>query len=464
MNNWKVNRTIYFIYIFFLPFGNAFAPTFMPAVLKQYLFKNTSLYFFVIGIILLLFLNKGKMEYGSGIAKWMKYFAYTSAYSFIAALILFIPLGECNGEDTFRAVIGPIMNTALMVLAIYYNYIALKDFVDFKELFKIFDIQIIILLIVGYLQFICSTTGALSGVYSALANALNLLPLSNLNRGVTFFGTEPSSASLLCYVIIPYIFSRIIDEVGWHKVRYILAIALFMFLTLNSTSSSFLILFLLCWAAFIGIVLSKGTVYRGVLISAFVIGMVIAVGYGLDNMIQVYTGTDKESIMYYVFGKIVDRTSQSTMMRSSSIINDMKIFFANPITGVGNGIQGYFFNDNCPNWAKASSEVQSWLSGKNGIMGGGGAYFPTLLSSFGLFSLLVLVPLFKVYKTAIEINEFEDNEAKNMFLIFIVLFAAAGWFSMSLGDQNAAFIMSIPLAVSMNEEYNDAIWDTNLEE
>lgn len=463
MNNWKVNRAIYFLYIFFLPFGNALAPTFMPAVLRQYLFKNTSSYFFVIGIILILFLNKGQMQYNQGIAKWMKYFAYTSAYSFILALILFIPLGECNGEDTFRAVIGPIMNTALMVSAIYYNYIALKNFVNFKELFKIFDIQIIILLCVGYLQFICSTTGALSGVYTITANALNLLPLSNLSRGVTFFGTEPSSASLLCYVIIPYIFSRIIADVGWHKVKYILTIALFMFLTLNSTSSSFLILFLLCWAAFIGIVLLRGTVYKVVLISAFVIGMVIAVGYGLDNLIQVYMGTDKESVMYYVFGKIVDRTSQSTMMRSSSIINDMKIFFDNPITGVGNGIQGYFFNANCPNWVKVSTEVQLWLSGKNGIMGGGGAYFPTLLSSFGVLSLLVVAPLFKEYKAAIENNGAENNEAKNMFLIFIVLFAAAGWFSMSLGDQNAAFIMSIPLAVSMTE-YNKEVFDTYREE
>lgn len=52
------------------------------------------------------------------------------------------------------------------------------------------------------------------------------------------------------------------------------------------------------------------------------------------------------------------------MMRSSSIVNDMKIFFKYPITGVGDGLQGYWYNENLPIIYLASTEVQDLASGK----------------------------------------------------------------------------------------------------
>ena len=89
------------------------------------------------------------------------------------------------------------------------------------------------------------------------------------------------------------------------------------------------------------------------------------------------------------FDKVFDTNNMSTAFRYSTVINDIKIFFRYPLLGCGNGIQGFFYNENCPDWAYFSYETQNSLNGYNGVLNGG-AFFPAYISGFGIFGLILL--------------------------------------------------------------------------
>lgn len=157
---------------------------------------------------------------------------------------------------------------------------------------------------------------------------------------------------------------------------------------------------------------------------------------------------DQESLDYILLGKITDTENHSTMMRSSSIVNDMKIFFKYPITGVGDGLQGYWYNENLPIMYLASTEVQDLASGKNGIADGGGAYFPLMLSAYGLIGVFFLFLFLGGYKQYIIPKRHEKNVTIPivMFRIFICVFLSSAWFGLGI-RQNfvVCFVLSLPI-------------------
>lgn len=127
---------------------------------------------------------------------------------------------------------------------------------------------------------------------------------------------------------------------------------------------------------------------------AFFAGLAVAVLYSLDLSSSDAINSDKESFEYVLVGKIQDRDNLSTAMRASTVINDMKIFYDYPFTGIGDGNQGYFYRQNVPMWVVASEEVQSLMHGTK-IANGGGNFFPSFVSAYGLIGV-VFFYFFKV--------------------------------------------------------------------
>ena len=444
MRNVSINKIIYYLFIFFLPFTGVLKLSFVPETIRGYLFPQSSNYFLFLGLIIYILSKHMVIPRCGALSKTFALYIYTTIHSVIMALILYLPLGVLHNETTFRAISGNIIFYFIVILGIYYNYVMLTEYVEVRKLYKIFDIQIIILLIVGYLQFAAIWVGGFLGkIYSVIAPLFNLLPIEKLNRGVCFFGSEPSSASILSYIVIPYLLAKLLTKDDGKK-ETMIRIALFVPLLINSTSSSLLITIVLLIVAFVALHTNNDFVYKNVAISAFIIGACIAVMYGLDSLVQTIVW-DEKSLMYMIFGKIVDRTSMSTMARSSTIINDMRVFFEFPLTGVGNGIQGFFYNENVPSWAMKSYEVQKWMSGVNGVVGGGGSFFCTYLSSYGLVGCIAAIPVIRQFIYYTHNMKTNNNLCHKMFCMFIVMFLASCWFSMGIRDANISFLLALPL-------------------
>lgn len=445
-----LEKLIYKLYIFFLPF-QMFSFISFPSFMSKYLFVNSSTLFMWIGILLLI-IKKHSLPYNYGMRSFGRLYSFMTIYSLVAAVILFIPLGTLNGEDTFRASIGNIIFFLIVIISIYYNWYCLSFVIDFRELKKVIFVESIILLIIGYIQFgIIFGIGGLIKIYNIIGQIVQLADISDLSRGVVFGGTEPASAANLFLLIVPYHLSMLLkdDNTFKQKALHLFMIIAYFPLVTVSDSSSTLIMMFITFVTFLVIKINSGKGYTVLVAVALVIGMSVAVGYGIDrfsnNMVQFQEGT----ISYKLIGKIIDTSSMSNAMRSSTIINDMKIFFSFPLTGIGNGLQGYMYAENLPNWVMRSEEVQKILSGSAGVVDGGGAFFPMYLSGFGLIGVYVLIIFVKRYYWCYKNYGIENTEREYIFKSFLVLFLCAGWYSLGVKqNQYVAFLLALPIIES----------------
>ena len=457
MNN-GIEAKLYRAYLFFLPFGS-FIKYDLP--LQSYLFDMFSCFFFWPGCFLMFF-NKNKKYYPSLLKGWQKMTLFQSIYTFAMASILFVPLGPLYGEDTIRASIGMIIFGIVVLLHISYNVYAFTHLITWSKAEGIFRKSIYILLFVGYLQLASIRLG---GPFTAFYHALGsvfFLP-EELERGVQFFGSEASSVATLFLFIVPYLIAKVLHSNYFNvwKNKDFLMLILFIPLFSTSNSSSVLMSIVMVVAVTVCMLFRHRGYYKVCLVGSLIAGMSVAVAYGLGDMKFQGKSSDQESLEYILLGKITDTDNHSTMMRSSSIVNDMKLFFKYPITGVGDGLQGYWYNENLPVIYLASIEVQDLVSGKNGIPDGGGAYFPLLLSAYGLVGVFFLFLFLGGYKQYIIPQRLEKNVPIPilMFRIFICIFLSSAWFGLGV-RQNfvVCFCLSLPniyQAILMKSKVNE---------
>ena len=327
-NNNHISANIYKLYVLCLPFGRLFDLSlgdFLNKVITQF-----STWIMLLGCLVLLLKNRSLIN--SRNKFFLEMYTYMAISSFLMAIVLFFVLNN-QYESPLSSIVGDIVLYFLVILSIFYNSYCLSHLISFPTIYKIFNWQIVILLVVGYAQLFGML--GFSAPYNALSSIFALRELSwlqDVDRGVTFFGSEPSSAAILCFIVIPYLYSSIQLENGVKKLKYIIALVLFAFLVLCSNSSQFLILFfgsaaLFMWSCFRP--LKKIFYYV-----SFAVGLFFAIAYVSAENIAIINNTDRETLEYVVLGKVVDRENGSTAMRASTVINDVKVFMNYPITGV----------------------------------------------------------------------------------------------------------------------------------
>lgn len=445
MNN-SLESKLYKAYLFFLPFGY-FLKYDLP--LQSYLFSMFSCFFFWPGCLLML-TNKSRHFCPPLLRGWQKMTLFQSLYTLAMACVLYVPLGSLNGESTLRACIGMIIFGIVVLLHISYNVYAFTYLITWRQVEKIFQKSIYVLLFVGYLQLASIKVGGpFTAVYNALGSVFFLS--EELERGIQFFGSEPSAVATLFLFIIPYLIAKVLHSnfLNVWKNKDLLLLILFIPLFITSNSSTVLLSMVMVAIVTICIFFRYRGFYKICLMGAVVAGMIIAVAYGIGDMNFRGGNSDQESLDYLLLGKITDTENASTVMRSSTVVNDMKIFFKFPITGVGDGLQGYWYNEHLPIIYLTSSEVQDVVSGKNGIIDGGGAYFPLMLSAYGMIGVLMLFVCFGGYKRYIipQRHEKEVPIPIVMFRIFFCIFLSSAWFSLGV-RQNfvVCFVLSLPIA------------------
>ncbi|WP_455621545.1 hypothetical protein [Parabacteroides sp.] len=270
--------------------------------------------------------------------------------------------------------------------------------------------------------------------------------LLRLNRGITLFGSEPSStASVLIYIVpfsLIYEFNR-----SWKPMTILWSILLLL-----SGSTQTLVSFLLIAVGYMYIKF-KSAIPKRIYYVVFVFGASLALFYTYGTKIDVVKTDSK--FAYILYGKAVNFKDYSLQMRESSVINDMKVFFNYPITGVGDGIQGMLYAKNIPDWVKHNVEVQNLLNGKGGIPNGGGNFFPTFLSGYGLIGILLLWLFYKRYRHDIATLN-GDFLFGNIFSLGLLLFMVSGWQTISVfNNEFMVLLLALPYINYENEAYSD---------
>ncbi len=436
-NNFAAN--IYKLYVLCLPFGMVFKIPF-----DDYLtnmiggFSNLVM---LVGCFALMLKGKPLINQRNKIFGGL--YIYMAISSIVMAIVLSMFV-DSKYESPLSAISGDIVFYFLTILSVFYNSYCLSHYVSFSSIYKIFDWQIVVLLIVGYAQLLGMM--GMAGPYNLLSSFLALKDISwltDLNRGVTFFGSEPASAAGLCFVVFPYIYSSVQNNKGAKKLLYIIALLLFLVLVLGSNSSQFLTMaigsaLLFVWSCF-------GKIKKAFYYISFSLGLLFAIAYISSENLSTAANADSDSFEYVVFGKVVDKTNKSTAMRASTVINDLKVFADFPLTGVGDGNQGYFYAENQPMWTRYSGEVMDLIT-KNVVPNGGGNFFPAYISAYGIIGIFVLIGFIGKYRKLYNSSFLQkDKRMDTIFQISIILFLFASWHVVGIKQsQTMIFVLSLP--------------------
>ena len=452
----NIQKVVFKFYLFAMPFM-AFPGV---AQLRRAIAPNSpisnSLILLMIGLCLFAIFQNGKFPYSKDalVTKGVFLCLKLNLLCFVTSLALFIPFGPLNGENTLRASFPSIVFMFVNAAAFYYNAVMFR-IVTREEIERVLNWLIVVVLGVGVLQLAVLKVPGMALVYDLLNFADILVDSSYLRAGgrICFTGSEPAAAGgIVAVFLLPYTFSKVLTTRYFKYKLYALLFIMLSFFTYSST-------------VYIGILISTGLfgyfyirqhitdklILQFVSFCAFLGLLVIFCGpYVWQNT---SIGSKMEDLL---FKKTASQENLSTLVRYSTIRADWRAFLHYPLTGVGNGNQGYFYNsevEKAVSWqALHYSEFARKLDGSAGIVSGG-AFVPAFISGYGIVGVLLLVSFLKKCVQQVRQHPQEYGCFRYVYYIGGIVFLCIATVSIGF-DGNCAvlFMASIPFMVPTHKE------------
>lgn len=408
------------------------------------------------GITLLVFVEMGLAKKALQIDVFVRAIAAWAFYQMVStllvSLLLYNSVGELWGETTLTASASTYIYMIVLVLVLCF-FSQGYQYISKQALCAVIDKIVWIVLIVGYMQLAILFMPFLRLVYDALNIenwAASSALLVRMGRICTT-GTEPSSMGLIIGVLVaPYLLAQILT--GNKKKRGLFCA--FLPVLFFSYSSTAYIAIALNSILFLTIKFSKQEPVKRKTIVQIVFILLFLVCFALCFFDEISNSFFGEQIRYYLFEKVQDQHNMSSMYRTSTVINDFKIFLDHPILGVGNGNQGFWYAENIPVWTMKSLETQNALLGKVGVVNGG-AFIPAYISAYGLTGILALFAFIYVYGKTLYRRRSELGPFYYMAIIGGITFLGLASMSTAVeGNFYFYFLLSIPMIASCQSGKN----------
>lgn len=364
--------------------------------------------------------------------------------SILMSFILNYKLGILYGEDTYRAVFGDIIYYFQLLLIFYYNYY-IGNNIEKKYILKAFSIITIYEAVIGYIQiFIVNGIAFLIPLHNMLESIGITKSIDDMVRlgRIYLTGSEPSAiANIVGLIIFPYLLSNILIS---SRTLYKILIIIYIPIVYFSKSSTVYIISLIQFIIFILMYIKHKKINKLRIVKVIISVLIVAI---FGSIYIAITNEDAiKEVRYYLFEKIQDTDNMSTVYRESTVKNNIKVFKKYPLIGIGNGLQGYYYEENLEPYAYESYEVVNVLSGSVGILPGG-SFLTSYISGYGLLGIvLFLIFIYKSFKVIKKNNE----------LYYIYIYGGMSFIVLSImalgitGNYLAIFIASIPLFNKMN--------------
>ncbi len=458
-NNLKVNKrkmtqVIAMWYLFFLPWQMISQLSFLSVVFSASA-KALSFLFHIIGLILILYDRKGKIQMeDDNTSKLLQYFIImVSIYhftSFIMAVYLHDKVGTIGGEDTYRAILGQIVYFIQYIFIILYNRevfrILKKD-----EIIKVINRITVTLMNIGYIQIMLIELG---GFFIKLYDSINIFDnlwpsnLIILVKRISLTGSEPAAAGVyIAVLILPFLLARCLYY--GNTLKSMMQIGLWLPIIYYTKSSTAYVLALVCLLIYLILYTSK-TKNKGKIFLYFSFLLLIIVF--IIPSFEVIKNTEfMEDIRYIVVDKVTNQTNRDTISRKIPLYVNYRIFLEYPLLGVGNGNQGFFYLSNLPQWAFSSYDIALLITKATNTLSNGSLFFPSILSGYGILgTVLMLVYFYKSYSITYK-NKKELEMFYYMYIISSIVIVITGFTSEFVGNYMIWFILSIPYVKILKE-------------
>lgn len=446
----KIQSLIFKIYILMLPW--MLFPFLVP--IKNLFSASASIsnnfFILIMGLIFLVLFNKGKLPFPkkSLVVSGIKLCVFLNIISFFTSLILYVPFGELNGENTLKASYPSIIYMFLTAIVFYYNA-TMFQIVEKRIIIKILNFLSIILIFIGFLQLLVIKIPSVSKIYDVI-NFANIVRdsyfLQSTGR-ICFTGSEPASAgSIITVFILPYLLSQILETNILKYKIYAISFLFLCFFTYSSTVYTGVVVnILVFYFLYLKKHSNKGKPILKIIILLCLISLFLLL---CGNYIWNNTNVGQK-MQEFLIVKTTSQENLSTLVRYSTVKTDIQAFIHYPLTGVGNGNQGYFYNKvvemaMLPRYVLQYSEFDNKLNGTVGIVNGG-AFLPAFVSGYGLLGIILLF-LF-VRKCVLYMNKNSDEYGCFRYMYYIggITFLGLSTVSISLdGNFINIFIVSIP--------------------
>lgn len=431
-----MENLVFFLYLIMMPFEN-----FHPFGLNSLgtFARSPSFFFHIIGLVIMIVKTKGRIkldEYGY-FKSLFKLVLLVNSISLIMAAVLYFPIGRLAGQRTLDTIWQPMFYKFMTVAIIYYNYYMIKK-VDFEFIKKTISIIIFYTLGLGYIQIAAILVG---NPFKNILDELNMLGLTystniclSSGKAILMF-SEPSYAEILiCGLLMPLICGDLITS--RKKQKHIVILLAFLPIVIFNASSSLLTGVLICLSITVYIHFRDGTITKRQMIAFLTAsGIALVALLGDRSLLNL--------IKQQVFEKPFDNTNLSSIQRTSIIRNCLLTFLGYPILGVGNGVQGFFYEKHLSANDYRSYEVRNTLKYENGVPGAG-SWAGGWLSGYGIIGIIALVSFIK--KTYRIICNYKGTTLYYSYIIGGVCFLVCSWFTASTtGGYLSIFILSIPV-------------------
>ena len=443
----NLEKTIAKIYIWFFPFKMITIFSGLSSIFIG-LANRTSFLFFILGMIIYIMHRKIIIP-GSGdnslFSSFFIMYLICDVTSIIMAVIQFNSLGYIGGESTFDAILPKILYSfAYMVFIIYNAHVF--EILPKEEISKIIEQIITVCIVLGFLQilviFIGGPAAALNNILSNIFGSWSNYSISQTQR-IALITSEPATiAGFLGAFLFPYVYSKVIEN-GFTKKRIIqlILLAIIMYYTKSSTGYS---LFAVEFFVFGAIYLKQSNSSLAVKF-IFVFFMVIAIiGF---VMLALGDSIISENISRILVDKIFSKDNTSTATRKVPLYVNWGAFTEHPIFGVGNGVQGFYYEKYFPAWAHQSIWAEANYIRSGSVLFDGALFFPSFLSGYGIVGVFLLALFVLGCIKIIKLNRSYLGYFYPFYILAGVGIVVYGFSSNFGGEYWVWFVLSIPFAV-----------------
>lgn len=433
----KINlqRLVAIIYIYMLPFrmilqlSNLFV-----------FFKGAAYYFdivfHIIGLSLLLIRKKRVPKEEKKLLNLIRNIVIIfSIISIVMAFITQISKGSYAGETAFSGIVGMFIYFWQYYLIVYYDFFVFK-MLSSKNILKILNRLCLFLLILGYVQIICLNSNKIKLLFTKLDIFGVLFPADNMWKLSLTTLEGASAGGLICCFVLPILYSQILMKKNYFQVLQIFLWIPVVYFTKSSTAY---ILYVSTTITFVFFYIKNIKKFFMIVALAFLVFFLLFI---FKNSLP---SEFQDGINYLLFEKIADKSNGSTVSRMIPLYMNWNSFKSSPIFGVGNGLQGYFFND-VSSWMLnvPGSDIRSFYKIASTTIANGGCFFLGVISGYGLVGTCFVIYYVIKSNKLLKIKKDELDCFYYMYYIAafsIIIFGFQGDFC---GLYYIWFILSIP--------------------
>lgn len=402
------------------------------------------------GMLILLLQNRAKVTLDKTEAKLYRHIIIVVAIfdflSIIMAIYTQLKYGEYAGESAFEGVAGMCVYYIHFALIVAFNII-IFNLLSENEIRKNLGCLCDFLLILGYAQIVAFKVTFIDAFIRRIDICKILMPDEAMWK-LSLTGREGSSAgSIFAILILPYLLSNILTK----KLRkkYVMRLFLWLPVLYYMKSSLAYLLMIVCIGTFVYIGLMESEYKHHIKNQIIIFCFVCAASLLAAEICGIRLSRETGSILYLIVDKFRDMKNLSTAIRWTPTLISIKLFLKNPFFGVGNGLQGYFYLENMPEWALEIFEMMPNHTGNvRTTLHNAGGFWNGIISGYGLVGIVLMVRFIVLSYHTIKQKKHEAEFWYYFYVLGGTSILVSGLQSDFVGNYMVWLVLSIPFIKS----------------